>query len=90
VKHVSQGVFRAANADLRSALAALGLPAGVDVHHQFAPVGQSWVRCAHDRQIALHTWPEHELVTVDVLASAPVDLVAALRALGWTPIEANP
>ena len=91
MNHLSQGVFRSPpKADLMAALQALGAPNGVDTHHHFQPIGLSWVRWTSDRQVALHTWPEHQLVTVDVLAPHAVDLAEALAGLGWTRLEESP
>lgn len=82
--HHSTGLFRAPTVDGEAALRALGLPTGVDTVHRFAPHGVSWGRVAPGGRAALHTWPEHHLVTVDVYAPRRVDLAAALAPLGWT------
>jgi hypothetical protein len=77
----TSGVFRA-TLDAPSALRALGVPEGIDVVHHFDPHGVSWVRIAPDRRAALHSWPEHGVVTVDVYGPV-IDLTAALSELGW-------
>ncbi len=81
----TSGVFRA-TLDAPEALRALGVPEGVDVVHHFEPHGLSWVRIAPHRRAALHSWPEHGVVTVDVYAPEGVDLAGALTPLGWEPV----
>ncbi len=82
------GVFAVADPDpqLSTALVALGLPVGEDHVQRFEPQGTSWVRRSEDRWVALHTWPEQALVTVDTYGPglAPV---SALAALGWRPAD---
>ena len=80
------GLFRAPTVDGSAALAALGFPAGREVVHRFDPHGVSWARLADHGRAALHSWPEHGVVTVDVYAPALIDLAAALAPLGWAPI----
>jgi hypothetical protein len=88
VKRVlSLGVFSASGRGLEDALVALGMPAGEDVVHEFEPIGISWVRFSEMGRVALHTWPEQGLVSVDVWAEEPMDLVGRLATLGWTPVE---
>lgn len=82
----SAGLFRAPVVDGEAALRALGFPSGVDTVHRFAPHGLSWGRVAPTGRAALHTWPEHHLVTVDVYAPRAVELATALAPLGWTAL----
>ncbi len=85
------GLFRAPRVDGEAAMRALGLPLGLDAVHHFEPHGVSWARVAEGRRAAIHSWPEHGLVTVDVYAPAPrgggpLDLAAALAPLGWVAL----
>ncbi len=82
----SAGLFRAVDVDGDAALRALGFPAGTDTVFRFEPHGVSWARVATDGRAALHSWPEHNLVTVDVYAPRAVDLAAALAPLGWAAL----
>jgi len=88
----SSGLFRVRDPDgaLAGALAALGLPHGVDLVHEFTPHGRSWLRVYDGRRVALHTWPELALVTVDLLAPEAVDLARLLAPLGWSPVPQTP
>lgn len=83
----ASGLFRASAVDAPAAMRALGLPAGVDAVHHFEPHGVSWARVGPTGRAALHSWPEHGLVTVDRYAPRPVDLAAALAPLGWAPLQ---
>ena len=65
------------------ALAAALLPEGVESSHRFEPVGQSVVRITDHSTVAVHTWPEKGVATVDGYGDASVDLAARLTALGW-------
>ncbi len=82
------GVFAVTDPDsqLLSALAALGLADGEDHVQRFEPQGTSWIRRAGSSWIALHTWPEQALVTVDTYGPA-VRPVSALADLGWRPAD---
>ena len=80
---LSLGVFFASGENLEEAMSALGMNAGEDVIHQFEPVGTSWVRFSEAGRVALHTWPEKGLVSVDVWCDEPIDLANRLAGLGW-------
>ena len=80
---LSLGIFSAPGGQLEEALSALGMPTGQDVVHQFEPTGTSWVRFSEAGRVALHTWPEEGLVSVDVWSEQPVDLAGRLAELGW-------
>lgn len=81
------GIFSAPEGRLEEALAALGMPEGQDVVHQFQPTGTSWIRFSENRRVVLHTWPEKGVVSVDVWGAEPIDLSVCLAGLGWMPIE---
>ena len=80
---LSLGVFSASGGQLEEAMKALGMPTGQDVVHQFEPSGTSWVRFSEAGRVALHTWPEKGLVSVDVWSERPIDLTGCLSKLGW-------
>ena len=84
----SSGLFRVSAPDrvLSEALDALGLPCRVGMIHDFSPFGRSWLCVGQKRHPALHTWLEHALVTVDLLAPEAVDLDVLLAPLGWSPV----
>ena len=84
---LSLGVFSASGGQLEEALNALGMPSGQDVIHEFEPTGTSWVRFSEAGRVALHTWPERGLVSVDVWSDQPVDLAERLATLGWIQQE---
>ena len=64
-------------------------PGSAHLQHRFTPHGVSAVVFGPRGQLSLHTWPEHSLVTVDVIAAgddAPT-LSALHQRLGrWTPL----
>ena len=80
------GVFAVVDPDpqLPAALAALGLASGDDHVQRFQPQGTSWIRRSGASWIALHTWPEQALVTVDTYGPLAGG-VARLADLGWRP-----
>ncbi|GEM_PF-3393724 len=82
------GVFAIQDPDsgLPAALATLGLAQGDDHVQRFQPQGTSWIRRSGSAWIALHTWPEQALVTVDTYGPA-LRSVDALAELGWRPAD---
>jgi len=40
-----------------------------EVYHNFSPGGFTAVVCLSESHISIHTWPEHQLVNVDVYLS---------------------
>lgn len=46
------------------------MPQGVTTVHRFEPQGTSAVRIGARGTIALHTWPERDLVTLDLYGAA--------------------
>ncbi|MEZ4318057.1 MAG: S-adenosylmethionine decarboxylase [Myxococcota bacterium] len=68
-------------------LADLLVPAGASVVHRFAPVGESVFKVGAHGSVAVHTWPEKGVATVDGYGSASVDLVRRLAEQGWVVLE---
>lgn len=65
------------------------LPDGVTVERRFEPHGHSVARIGAEGTVALHTWPEHAIATLDVYGlAAPTN--AALTGAGWHLIEEDP
>jgi len=87
--HHTSGLFRVRDPDgeVVAALEALGFGQGADRVQRFEPHGLSWLRRDGPRWVALHTWPERSLASVDVFASEPLDLGARLADLGWTAAQ---
>ena len=81
------GLFRAEEEQLEEAMTVLGMAEGTDVRHQFEPQGTSWVRFSARGRVVFHTWPERQLISVDVWSDKRVDLNATLATLGWEPLE---
>lgn len=67
------------------ALAALGLD-GSRATHRYVPQGSSALCVGLGVTVALHTWPEHGLATLDVYGTLPVDPTPLLASVGWTPL----
>ena len=65
------------------------LPVGVDVVHHYTPQGVSWVRLGAGARVTVHTWPEHELATVDTLGLPEVQVLAALSTHAWCVVQAH-
>jgi len=65
-------------------LDALGAAGHRRTHH-FTPQGSSALSVGDTLTIAVHTWPEHGLATLDTYGDPPADLVARLAAIGWHP-----
>ncbi|MFN7133319.1 MAG: S-adenosylmethionine decarboxylase [Myxococcales bacterium] len=71
--------------EVRGALADAGLLAPGEHAHRFEPQGFSFLGFGPEVRLALHTWPEHGLATLDLYAPDGGEaLVASLvRRLGW-------
>lgn len=54
---------------LSAEIARLGLHAVGEVYHQFDNGGYTGVVCLTESHIAFHTWPEFNLLTVDIFLS---------------------
>jgi hypothetical protein len=84
---LTQGVFVGDDTMFEAACAALGVPSGVDRLRLFEPHGLSLVRWAPGGDpwmVALHSWPEHRLVSVDCYGSQLLpDLEERLGRIGW-------
>ncbi|MCB9675070.1 MAG: S-adenosylmethionine decarboxylase [Alphaproteobacteria bacterium] len=63
------------------------LPDGTTCTHHFEPHGYSVVRLGTEATIAVHTWPERGIATVDGYGAASSDLAARVAALGWAVLE---
>ena len=68
--------------DFEGAFSLLEAESAGELYHQFSPYGQSWARFGVGRRVVIHTWPEHQLATIDVYDSREVDL-SILAELGW-------
>lgn len=69
------------------ALVADLLAEGLDAVHRYSPHGVSWARMAGDVRVTVHTWPEHELATVDVFGVAEARVLEVLRSRGWQVVQ---
>lgn len=45
--------------------------------HEFMPIGVSGVIVIEESHIAIHTWPEHEYVAIDIFMCSPYNTLAA-------------
>ena len=81
------GLFRAAEGQLEEAMAVLGMEEGTDVRHQFEPQGTSWARFSERGRVVFHTWPERQLISVDLWSEERIDLNTELARLGWEPLK---
>jgi len=54
--------------------------------HVFQPFGLSYGSLDTEVRVAIHTWPEHGLLTVDVYARRSVDIRTSLSPLPWEPL----
>jgi len=88
--HVSATFHVPGDPDLSSAVAQLGLQEATTWVHAWEPYGTSWMAVGAERTVALHTWPEHGLVTVDLTADAPVEILEQLSTMGWVPVADSP
>lgn len=50
-------------------IAAFSLNKLGEVYHNFAPQGFTAVVCLSESHISIHTWPEHDLVNLDIYLS---------------------
>jgi len=55
--------------------------------HAFQPFGLSYGSLDEEVRVAIHTWPEHGLLTVDVYARRSVDIRSSLSTLPWKPLD---
>lgn len=62
---------------------------GPRLAHAFDPHGLSLAAFGGSCHVVLHTWPEHNAVTVDVYASQPIDLSVLVTALHWQPVAGD-
>ncbi len=69
----------------RDALDALALR-GHRQDHTFSPQGSSAVCVADTVTVAIHTWPELGLATLDHYGPLPPGAEERLAARGWTPL----
>ncbi len=63
------------------------LPDGTTTAHQFQPQGFSAFRIGSTGSVAVHTWPEHDLATLDLYGSAATFPLHDLHALGLRVVE---
>jgi S-adenosylmethionine decarboxylase proenzyme len=71
-----------------SAASAAGLTVVGDCFHQFAPQGVTGTVLLAESHLAIHTWPEHGFVTIDVyVCNVTTDNEAKGRAL-YAAVEA--
>lgn len=81
-----RAVFVGADDRFEEVLHLLGGGGGVDVVHRFEPQGLSWVRVwpgGDPWMVALHSWPEHGLVTVDAYGREALELDGVVATIGW-------
>ena len=45
--------------------------------HEFSPIGVSGVIVIEESHIAIHTWPEHEYVAIDIFTCSPYNTLEA-------------
>jgi S-adenosylmethionine/arginine decarboxylase-like enzyme len=68
----------------------IGLRPLAEVEKRWEPHGYTWCGWGVDFQLIIHTWPEHQLATIDLwlesAKSEPV-IVALELALGWRRVE---
>lgn len=50
-------------------IAAFALNKLGEVYHNFSPQGFTAVVCLSESHISIHTWPEHDLVNLDIYLS---------------------
>lgn len=82
------GVFRAVvqPVDLRDAAHLLGAQ-GLEISHAFEPHGMSFAVLGRGVRVAMHTWPEYQVLTVDVYSREVIPVASCLSGLGWVPIR---
>ncbi|MCB9664349.1 MAG: S-adenosylmethionine decarboxylase [Alphaproteobacteria bacterium] len=89
-RHHARSLWRlppGATAD--EALDRLGV-AGERQRHAFVPHGTSATLIAPELTLAVHTWPEHGLATLDRYGELPPDAERRLVAAGWSPLPEDP
>ena len=60
-----------------------------ELRFDFPEQGISIVRINSELRVAIHTWPEHALVTVDAYAPRKLELEVILSSLGWRAVRSN-
>ena len=82
------GVFRAIARpdDLRAAARLLGAQ-GPEISHAFEPHGLSLAVLGSGVRVAMHTWPEYQVLTVDVYSLTVLPVAARLSGLGWVQVQ---
>lgn len=69
-----------------AALDRLGV-GGTRVDHAFTPYGTSAAAVDHALTVAVHTWPEHGLATLDHYGPLPDGALDRLVGAGWRPLS---
>jgi len=87
VNHARRCVPLPPEATLRALVATL-VPDGPSLRHAFTPHGLSLARLGPSGSVAVHTWPEHGLATVDAWGAAAAHLDATLVSLALQPQRA--
>lgn len=59
---------------------------GLRQEHDYRPQGSSALAVAPHLTLAVHTWPEHGLATLDTYGTPLPDLSDRLASIGWMPL----
>ena len=69
------------------AIEEIGLAPIGELEHRWDPQGTTWCGWGADFALIIHTWPEHQLATIDLRGKSEAVIIALELALGWRRIE---